>query len=156
MKATLCILVSLFLVAVSVGTADEGGFVMSKVVTADFPGAVEMTEEGSGSGETIYVDPSALLTIVDVKSASVVSQEGASILMNFTKAGEAKLEKATEALLEKKIALIIDGKLVSAPVVRGVFKGPVHISGQFNLEWAKAVVELINNQLEAKKARPGV
>lgn len=67
--------------------------------------------------------------IMGVKSG--LSHQGfEEIEIVFTEEGKKKFANLTESLIGKKLAILVDGQLVSAPVVREkITGGNVHITG---------------------------
>ena len=105
------------------------------------PGLTEMT--ASGSAKPVYVSGNVLLSNDSVKSARFVSGPYCpQIEIVFTKAGAEILATATEHNLMKPIAIIVDGKLISAPIVREKINGGrATISGRFTEEEAKRIAD---------------
>lgn len=148
MKTALCLLVfaasvpaTPFLVTpVAATPADGAGLYLREVVEEGAEGAFEMTDD---DGEKVFVSPNAVIVPEDVEAASVVEDDRVLISFVFGSSGREKLAKATRALIGKKLAVIIDGRFVSAPVVQDPFSSSVVISGDFTREWAESVVERI-------------
>ncbi len=105
------------------------------------PGLTEMT--ASGSEQPVYVSGNVLLSNDSVKSARMVSSPyGPQIEIVFTKTGTEIFAKATEQHLMKPIAILVDGKLISAPIVREkISGGKAMISGRFTEEEAKRIAD---------------
>lgn len=126
----------------STATADDSfGLYLRAVVDKDAGGAVQMKNE---DGQEVYVSTKAIITPDDVKSAKVVDGDDAVISFVFTESGQKKLGEATRTLIGKKLAIIIDGKLLSTPVVQSEFSTGANITGNFTREWAEGVVERVN------------
>lgn len=137
MKALACILFALLLV-LPLAAEDPTGLYLRAVVEEGTDGATEMkTEEGL----SCFIAPDAILTPDDVASATVVERDGISILFEFTPTGQEKLGKATLDLVGKQLAIIIDGKLISTPMVQEPFSKSAIVTGDFTREWAESVVQ---------------
>jgi len=94
-------------------------------------------------GRTVYVSQVAIITPDDVESATIKGGEDFLISFKFNPSGQVKLGKATRSMISKKLAIIVDGKLLSAPVVQSEFSTGADISGNFTREWADSVVERV-------------
>ena len=84
----------------------------------------------------------------DVEEVSIVKsdhEENYSLLMTFSKSGAEKWASMTRLNLERDIAILFDGKVISAPRVREEIKGgKCSISGKFSeseIEELKAILE---------------
>ena len=96
------------------------------------PGLTEMTVEHSG--ESIFVHDTVLLDESHVKDAAVTNPGGHAtvIEVEFTPEGARKFEEVTEANVGKMCAMIVNGRLVSAPIIRDTIRGGrAIISGRF-------------------------
>lgn len=72
-----------------------------------------------GSGRRIYLDPEVVLTNRDITETRVVTLSGGfGIEVHFTEGGAAKLRAATEGGLGRLLAIIVDGKVLAAPIIR--------------------------------------
>ncbi len=102
---------------------------------------IEMTVEDSD--RKLYVSDYVLLSTADVLSASPKNSNIGTPMIEiiFTETGQSKLNEATEASIGKPMGILIDGKLVSVPVVRErITGGRVLITGTFSEEEAKHIV----------------
>lgn len=134
------------------GCATTGG--RTAAVTLEFrpgsqspgPGLTEMAVPGSE--RPVYVSERVVLSNADVKSARVVSgQAGPQIEIVFTETGAARFTSATEQNIMKPLAILVDGKLLSAPIVREkITGGRVVISGQFTEQEAKRIASGITGR----------
>jgi preprotein translocase subunit SecD len=76
------------------------------------------------SGETFYLYPDVAISNADIASASVIQGSGGpSVELIFTPSGSEKLARLTEANLKKRVAMLVDGGLVSAPVINAPIPG---------------------------------
>lgn len=101
----------------------------------------EMTK--SGSGEKVYLYKKVEMSNTDIADASVIeTDKGVNIEITFTDDGKEKLEKLTRENTGKILGILVDGKLVWAPVIHEAIPGgKAIISGSFTLEEAKAITE---------------
>jgi SecD/SecF fusion protein len=103
------------------------------------PGLTEMM--ATESAQPVYVSGNVLLSNDSVKSARMVSSPyGPQIEIVFTKAGTEAFARATEQNLMKPIAILVEGKLISAPIVREkITAGRAVITGKFTEQEAKRI-----------------
>lgn len=136
MKYILCLFLSATLLIEAV-SATESGLFMRAVVDESSEGARELPDK---DGNSLFVSPEAIITPDDVETAEVNVSEGVSIRFVFKASAQIRLGEATKTMIGDKLAVIIDGELISAPVVRDPFSESVIITGNFTREWADAVV----------------
>jgi len=107
------------------------------------PGA-DLLEAGfTGSGTAIYLHREIVATNGDVARSRVVrSDDGSrfSIAVEFTPEGAEKMRHATADHLGRPVAILIDGSVVMAPVLRSPIDGSAVISGDFNEAEAQRIV----------------
>jgi preprotein translocase subunit SecD len=112
------------------------------------PGYTQRQVEGDK--ESVYVHDQAdfLLTPDDVREAKSVGAERKtpSIEIRFSDRGSEKMGRLTEEWLEKKLAILVDGRLVAAPVIRSKITGAAVIEGDFT----EAEVQQIVRGLQGK------
>jgi len=104
---------------------DQGSFRLSKVVDPDAPGAVEMRDAKGQGSHTVWVDSTVLLSQNDIARASVVDADPVRIRFEFTDAGRKKFSEITKRFTGKQIAVVIEGRLLSAPRVNEQISGPL-------------------------------
>jgi preprotein translocase subunit SecD len=99
----------------------------------DDPSAGFVESAVGTTNETVYLAPTALVTGRDLVSVGLSKDEtrSLSITMTFSEAAGEKLKTASAANLGKRIAILIDGKVVSAPKVMSEVSTAVAISGRF-------------------------
>lgn len=118
--------------AVSVQAA-ETKFEIRRAETTKAEGLIEAKDPDSK--EVLYLHKEAVVTSADVASAKVVKMGNHfALALEFKEAGAKRLEKATEAHKEKPLAILIDGKVVSAPLVRSKVSTSAVITGNFTKE----------------------
>lgn len=109
--------------------------------TIPAPGLTEMTV--MGTERKVYLHDGVLLTNEDIKSVSAkAGQFGPQIEIIFTDEGRRKLAKATAANLNKPLGIVVDGKLLSAPIVKDkISGGRAIIIGSFSFEEAERIAQ---------------
>jgi preprotein translocase subunit SecD len=75
----------------------------------------------SPNGQPLWVSPSTSLTSADIERAEAANtaDAGPGINIVLTDAGAKKMAELSAAQLEKPIALLLDGQVIWAPVIRG-------------------------------------
>jgi len=115
---------------------------------------LRLTQEAPGEGLTeasvedsdkkVYLSKEALITNKDLISARVVENEGLlRIDVKFTEEGAERMSRASAANIGKRIAIVVDGKVLSAPIVMGVISDTAAISGPFTREEAERLARRI-------------
>ncbi|HJZ59635.1 MAG TPA: hypothetical protein VKE74_32115, partial [Gemmataceae bacterium] len=84
----------------------------------------------------------AELTEKDI-AAATTNADGA-IEVTLTEAGAKKLEKLSGEHLDKPLAILVDGKVISAPVIRAKLGGSVVITGSFTKDEAEKLAKAIS------------
>ncbi len=101
----------------------------------------------AGTKNKVYLYKSADLTAADIDSAAVAGDaKNPVIKMTFTEAGAKKAAKMSEDHINKPVAIVVDGKVLAAPVVRVKLGASISISGQFTEDEAKKIVTAINGK----------
>jgi preprotein translocase subunit SecD len=105
------------------------------------PGLTKMVV--SGSDTSVYVADDVLLSNTDIKSARVAAaQDGPQIEIVFTEAGARRFADVTETNLMKQLVILVDGKVISAPIVRDrIPGGRAVITGAFSEEEARRIAD---------------
>jgi RNA polymerase sigma factor (sigma-70 family) len=148
-------------VALSSDTAAGGGnpapsvFQFRLVLNAPSAKADTMTIVRPGADaqadETLYVQKKVLLDQTDLKSASVITNRPAGkpwIQITFTDAGAKRFAKVTHQNIGKRLAIIIDGRLYSAPTIRSEIPGgQAQITGNFSEPEAQDLAAKINQSV---------
>jgi preprotein translocase subunit SecD len=103
-------------------------------------GLTEATVEGSKN--KVYLHKEAALTRADIAGAraTVDSADKPAVEVVLTEAGRKKLAKLTEGHKGKPLAVLVDGKVIAAPIVRDRIGGEkALITGEFSKEDATRI-----------------
>jgi preprotein translocase subunit SecD len=122
-------------------------FEIRRAETKPAEGLTEATVQGTT--EKVYLHKTAELTAADVASAAVGTDPRSKapvVEITFTEAGAKKVAKLTEEHKEKPLAVVVDGKVVSAPVVRAKLGPRAVVSGKFTEAEAKKLADLLNGK----------
>lgn len=78
-----------------------------------------------GQVEALFLMPEVLLDASSIKSARAdhVSNNESVVRITLTGAGAQKFGEMTEKLLNKRIGIVVEGRVVSAPVIRSAIYG---------------------------------
>ena len=114
---------------------------------------VRLAEETSAPGlreaaipdsiRTVYLHEDVVITNGDIVQAQVVQGDAPStfhVAVTFSPEGAGKMLRATEHHIGRPLAILIDGKVVMAPVVRGAISTSAVISGDFTEAEAQRIV----------------
>jgi len=109
-------------------------------------GLTEATVPGRKDNIYLYMD--AELTEADVAQASVSvdSQFNPCIDIVFTKTGAEKMAKLSEAQIDKPFAILVEGKVISAPTVKSKLSARARIAGGFTKEEAEKLAKAIKSK----------
>jgi TonB family protein len=109
--------------------------------------------------EPVYVHGDAILTGEDVRTARVVERSPSQfdVAVTFSEAAAARVAAATRAHVGKPIAILLDSRVISAPVLRAPIGEAAVINGIFTADQARALAESLapGTALGAVAVRPG-
>ena len=106
------------------------------------PGAGLVEAEVQGSSQKIYMRSSAVVTGADVTGARAVDAGGGrySVGVAFSAAASNRLAESTKIHIGKPVAIVLNGRVISAPIVRSIIRDSAVISGSFTKEEADRIV----------------
>jgi preprotein translocase subunit SecD len=106
-----------------------------------------------GSGQKIYLHKDADLTSADVAVARVVKadvlgdrKETFSVDVQFTKQGANRMAVLSQEHHGKPLAILFDGKVISAPLIMSPLSETVVIAGGFTDAEAKRLADALNQK----------
>ena len=96
--------------------------------------------------ETFYLHEDVVLSNVDVASTSVTMWNNRPVVeLIFTETGGKKFAALTQANIHKHIGMVVNGTLVSAPIIQApILAGKAIIDGNFTLEVAQRIAKGIS------------
>ena len=100
----------------------------------------------SEPGGSLYLHPELIVTNDDI-SQSWITQDGPdrfAVSVQLLDPGAQRMRQATAAHLGRPLAILIDGEVVAAPVVRSPVGASATISGDFTKAEAERIVEGIS------------
>jgi preprotein translocase subunit SecD len=72
---------------------------------------------------TILLEGAPILTTEDVSDATAVSGRPPSVHIELTSAGAARFEAASSEWVQRRLAILVDGEVTSAPIVKQAIRG---------------------------------
>jgi len=103
----------------------------------------------SGSDRSVYLHDEVVVANRDIAAARVVPGQGPSeyyVSIEFNASGAGKMRAATGNHIGKLVAILLDGRVVMAPVLRTPIGGSARISGNFTRAQAERIVKGIEVQ----------
>ena len=115
------------------------------------PGLTEMTV--TGSKQKVYLHENVELSEADLAQVSVQKTEGrVEIVFVLTEAGKTKFAKLTQKNIDKSLGIVVEGKLISAPIIKSAIPGgKAVVTGNFSLDEANRIVNTILGKRDAAK-----
>lgn len=157
MKASL-ILLGFGLIFPLATLAEEKAPVFALALASDKPEpqylAKSLPTRDQKSNETIYVDPTPLVTDADIEKATIgQDQDGeAAVYVTLTDKAAQRLLAFTTANLGRRLAVLMQENALIAPVIRGAFGKSFRVSGgQMSPKEAQEMADALNQA--AKKAK---
>jgi preprotein translocase subunit SecD len=99
------------------------------------------------SDRLIYLHPEIIVNNDDIAESSVVDQGAAvAIALKFEPAGAERMRQATQGHVGRPMAILIDGRVVMAPTLRGPVSDSAMITGVYTRAQAERVVEGIGRR----------
>jgi hypothetical protein len=107
------------------------------------PGAGLTEARVTGSGRTIYLHDEVIVTNDDIEHCTAVTGSGTSrynIGVEFNAAGAEKMRRATTEHEGRPMAILIDGEVVMAPVIRSPVSRSALLTGDYSKEDAERII----------------
>jgi hypothetical protein len=161
-----------FAVLVTCGTVVHAGFAAdapgekkpprlqwSLVATADDKAGVIEVDDAGAPGGKLRVLKDAFLDESGIESAEVTTVDGkTAVSLKMTKDGAARLGRVTGDNISRRVAVLFDGRLVFAPVIRSRISDAAMITGGpkgLDEKDAKAIADAIRSaRAEDAKQKP--
>jgi hypothetical protein len=100
------------------------------------------------SGRTIYLHPEMVVSNDDIASSWVTEDAGDrfGVVVQLLPSGVERMRQATAAHVGRPLAILVDGAVVSAPVVRSPIGDSAVITGSYTRAEAERIVEGISRR----------
>jgi preprotein translocase subunit SecD len=153
MKTLITLIAACFLTAAAMAADIEAASIFQMRLVAETPSTTSepmMTVSRAGDRSvtnTLNVEKAVLVDQKALKSARVSKDSfGKPIIeITFTKSGTEQFATITQENLHKRLAIVIDGRLTSAPTIQSpIPNGKAQISGDFSKEAANDLAKRIN------------
>ena len=117
-------------------------------------GLVEAAVEGSD--RKVYLRPGSIVTSADVTGARVIDAGGGrySVGVAFSAPASDRLAESTKIHVGRPVAILLNGRVIAAPIVRSMIRDSAVISGDFSKEEAERIAAGLGRP-GAAAARPG-
>lgn len=102
------------------------------------------------ANENLWLSPEVVISDLDIEHASFAQDDQeVMIMLKLTDRGAKRFDDMAETHLGDRIAILVRGKVVSAPVVRErKFGGNIQISGSFSKDEALTLIAALNTKRE--------
>lgn len=117
------------------------------VATAASAETEELPGSSKGGAQKFLVNKKAVLDQSSLKSAAIRQNAGIptpSILIELTLEGAGKMASISRENLGKQLAIVVQGKVLTAPVIQSEMNAAVQITGNYTEAEAKAIVAALN------------
>lgn len=127
---------------------------ISKLAAAAGEGAERMVLKVENVEEVLFVEKKALIGVADVKEAIADPANGGQILVKLNEEGGKKLKQASASLRHglDRLALIVDGRVISAPVVQATLGSSFMINGFKDMEFND--LDALARRMSGRPPRP--
>jgi hypothetical protein len=148
--ATLTVITALFLGALvwSIFIRDLQAAISFEVRLAEDRPAPGLREaKDSDSNQLVYLHDDVIVTNRDIEAARVIQTGGSSqygVSIEFNAAGAEKMRAATRNHIGKRMAILLDGQVVIAPVLRSPIGAAAVITGNYTRAQAERIVKGIS------------
>lgn len=115
----------------------------------DKPGPGLREAKVSGSHRSVYLHDEVIVTNSDIATARAVQLDGPShygVSVKFNASGAEKMRAATANHIGKPVAMLFDGQVIMAPVVRSPIGASAEITGSFTRTQAESIARRIEMQ----------
>ena len=138
-------LAAIVIISFLVGLSDQGTvraavrFEVRLAETRPAPGLI--VARVADSERLIYLHPELIVTNDDIAQSWVApeGQQNFSISVQFRDAGAQRMRHATSAHIGRPVAILIDGKVVLAPVLRSAISDVAMITGDYTQAEAERI-----------------
>jgi preprotein translocase subunit SecD len=96
----------------------------------------------------VYLHPATVITNADVSDAHVRRGNGSTfnVAISFTQQGSIKIADATQQHMDKPLAILVNGEVVAAPIVRSTIRQNAILNGEWTRQEAEDIVKSLTNK----------
>jgi len=100
------------------------------------------------TGQKFYLHDEVIMSNEDIAMASVTMWNGKPVVeLQFTLTGKDKFAQLTKENLKRRVGMLVDGKLVTAPIINApIDQGIAIITGDFTKDEAQRIADGINKK----------
>lgn len=106
------------------------------------------------TGESVYLHKEALITSEDIIEAQALedlsTRGGYKITLVFTKQAAERMARATEQSDDKRLAVLVEGRVISAPFLSGSIYDKAVITGEITKFEAERIASQLNRASRKK------
>jgi preprotein translocase subunit SecD len=127
----------------------QGAVRFEVILAEDKPAAGLREAKVSGANRSVYLHKGVIVDNGDVAAARVVQGDAPSkyaVDVKFKASGTEKMRTATGNHIGKPVAILLDGQVVMAPVVRSPIGASAVVTGDFTRAQAERIVKGIGIQ----------
>jgi preprotein translocase subunit SecD len=139
-------------------SAEAGGaqFPQLELRLADTKPASGLQQARTSTGETIHISHSAIISSRDIVGARAIEQDGRlGIDLDFASDAANRVAAATKGHIGKRIAIIIDKRIMSAPVLESPVSDSVRITGTFTKQEVEDLTAALRRLAEKNRSERG-
>jgi SecD/SecF fusion protein len=106
------------------------------------PAAGLQKSKVAGTGRYVYLHNEVVVSNNDIAEVKAVQAGGASdygISIKLNPAGAGKMRQATDAHIGRPLAILLDGQVIMAPVVRDAVGGSAMLTGHYTKSEAQNI-----------------
>jgi hypothetical protein len=103
-----------------------------------------------GTDDKVYLHKAAVATSADIAEASVILDAlgRPAIAITFTDDGSKKIAEVTDRHNGKRLAILVDGQVISAPIIRAQIVKKAKVTGNFSQPEAQRIVKALHDNAE--------
>jgi preprotein translocase subunit SecD len=133
---------------------DPAIFEIRRVVASPAAGVSQMQYTSKdGQQMALFIEEKPMLRLLDVDSATADTGPNGEpeLRVNLTPGGQKQLAHVTAGWVHQRLAVIVDGKVVDAPMIQAPFSGTyVPIRGTMTTQQTKDMAALIKGALSKR------
>ena len=125
------------------GSVAKAASVRFAVHLAEETAAPGLIDAGVVGGRTLYLHPNPIVTNGDIAEAHIApgsTPTTYAIAVEFTASGAVKMQEATARHIGGPVAILVDGEVVMAPVLRSPISTSAMITGNYSRAAAERIV----------------